>query len=274
MGFPDISCYNSEISTPNIDMLAKNGIRFSQCYNSFTCVLSYRNLLTRYYFNQVERLHANKGNIKPKWVQPLPHCLSELRYRCYHSGKWHLSNLKAVSNAGFDRLYLLNDTNRCFSPQKHSLDDIASPPVSADEGYYAMQVITDYAINFVESHYNSYNNSCKPFFLYLTYTAPHFPLHGIDEDIKLFSQTYNQAWNSIQVKRWQNLKDMKIVNCELSEHYAETPPPIVLNGTHGGIKSPLSILIKSETPMTPNWNELTDNQKKIKFQKCQFTQQW
>ncbi|RPJ22474.1 MAG: arylsulfatase, partial [Planctomycetaceae bacterium] len=88
MGYSDAGCYGGEIQTPNLDRLAANGIRFTQCYSTGRCWPSRTSLLTGYYPQQV-RMDPPQGRL-PAWTRVVPHYLKPLGYRCYHSGKWHL----------------------------------------------------------------------------------------------------------------------------------------------------------------------------------------
>jgi arylsulfatase A-like enzyme len=270
MGFSDAGCYGGEISTPNLDTLAAGGLRFSQCYNNALCVPTRRCLLTGYFFNQAATLRANDGALWPTWIRILPQYLAPLGYRCYHCGKWHLSNLKAVADAGFDRSYLLYDQDRYFSPRRHSLDDVLLPPVERNEGYYATIAIADHAIRFLREHHKNADHRRKPFLLYLAFTSPHFPLHALQEDIDPYRDRYLEGWDVIRERRWRRLREMKLVNCDLSTRKAEVPPPVVLTGskqTPWVVKDPLSVLGAGETPLVAPWNELTDAQRKLQAMK-------
>jgi arylsulfatase A-like enzyme len=267
MGFSDAGCYGGEIKTPNIDVLAAGGLRFSQAYNCSWCVPSRRSLLTGYYHPQVEQLKAEDGVVQPAWVRILPQYLKPLGYRCYFSGKLHLSNLEGVAGAGFNRSYHLKDQDRFFSPTGHSLDDKPLPSVKRDEGYYATTAITNYALDFLRSHQQHADFREKPFLLYLAFTTPHFPLQAPQEDIDPYRDSYKQGWDVIREQRWLRLKEMGIVNCDLSERAVNVPPPVIISGSSGGKEDPLSILGDGETPLALPWDELTDEQKKFQAMK-------
>src|SRR5438552_14276021 len=127
LGYSDLGCYGGEIATPNLDSLAKQGLRFSQFYNTARCWPSRAALLTGYYAQQIRRdtvagvVSGNKG-VRPTWAPLLPEMLKPLGYRSYHSGKWHVDG-KPLQN-GFDHSYLLQDTGRFFSPRVHFEDDV------------------------------------------------------------------------------------------------------------------------------------------------------
>src|SRR5580700_7811018 len=146
MGFSDAGCYGGEIATPNLDSLAKNGLRFTQFYNTARCWPSRAALLTGYYAQQVRRdtlpgIKSGAQGTRPAWARLLPEMLKPLGYRSYHSGKWHVDG-KPLQN-GFDHSYSLNDHDRHFTPQQHTEDDKPLPLVEAKSGYYSTTAIAD-----------------------------------------------------------------------------------------------------------------------------------
>src|SRR5690606_23022366 len=94
-------------------------------------------------------------------------------YRSYHSGKWHIDG--PVLAGGFERSYHFEDWDRYFTPSKHFLDDRKQPEVKPEEGYYATTAFARQAIDFLGEH--AANHADRPFFLYLAFIAPRFPLH-------------------------------------------------------------------------------------------------
>ena len=136
MGFSDAGCYGGEIATPNLDALAKNGLRFTQFYNTARCWPSRAAILTGYYAQQVRRdtvpgVKSGASGTRPAWARLLPEMLRPLGYRSYHSGKWHVDG-KPLQN-GFDHSYSLDDHDRHFAPRQHTEDDKPLPPVDAGE---------------------------------------------------------------------------------------------------------------------------------------------
>src|SRR6476660_3111474 len=98
MGYSVLGCYGGEIATPNLDSLAKNGLRFTQCYNTARCWPSRAALLTGYYAQQVARdeipgAGGGGSGHRPKWARLLPDFLAAANYRSYHSGKWHVDDM-------------------------------------------------------------------------------------------------------------------------------------------------------------------------------------
>jgi arylsulfatase A-like enzyme len=217
MGFSDAGCYGGEIQTPHLDQLARGGLRFTQFYNTARCWPSRASLLTGYYAQQVRRdalpgLDGGVNGKRPAWARLLPELLRPLRYRSYHSGKWHVDG--RVLAGGFDHSYSLNDHDRYFQPRQHQLDDRPLPAVTPGSGYYATTTIADRAIEMLTEHQAKYRED--PFFLYLAFTAPHFPMHAQDADIEVYRDRYLPGWDVLRQERYERQKKMGLVNCSLS----------------------------------------------------------
>ena len=222
MGFSDAGCYGGEIDTPNLDRLAANGLRYTQMYSAARCWPSRACILTGYYAQQV-RMDPPRGRL-PDWARVLPHYLKPLGYRSYHSGKWHLQGApKRIADGGFDRSYSLEDHDRYFAPRRHLLDDRPLPAVEPGSDFYVTKAIADYAIEFLKQH--AAEHSQKPFFLYLAFTAPHFPLHALQADIDKYRQRYEVGWDVIRQRRWQRMRQMGLINCPLPPPDSDVLPP-------------------------------------------------
>jgi arylsulfatase len=235
MGFSDLGCYGGDILTPNLDKLAAEGIRFTQFYNTSRCWPSRASILTGYYPQAIRRdllpetergeygmFGATSGanGVRPRWAQMLPIYLKPLGYRSYHSGKWHMDGDRLP--AGFDRSYSLEDHNRFFSPQSHFEDDVKLPPVDPGSGYYSTRFIADHAIKCLKEHSEKFPE--RPFFEYLAFTAPHFPLQALPEDIAIYKDRYQIGWDAIRTQRLARMKKMGIVDCALPPLEPETVP--------------------------------------------------
>ena len=227
MGFSDAGCYGSEIHTPNIDKLAAGGIRFTDFHNTARCWPSRAALMTGYYAQQVRRdtipgvafLTGTRGT-RPAWAKLLPAMLKPLGYRTYHSGKWHIDGPQI--KGGFERSYHLEDTDRYFYPRLHFEDDVKLPPVKPEDGYYTTTAIADHAIKYLKEHADQHHD--QPFFLYLAFTSPHFPLQAPAEDIAKYKSRYDEGWDAIRLERWKRMTQLGIVNCALSERDPKTIP--------------------------------------------------
>jgi len=253
MGFSDAGCYGGEIETSNLNHLARNGVRFTQSYSTGRCWPSRACILTGYYPQQI-RMDPPKGRF-PSWAHVLPRHLKPLGYRCYHSGKWHLLGApKAIADGGFDRSYMLHDQDRYFSPKRHELDDGPLPPIDEDSGFYATTAIADYATGFLKGHAAEHDR--EPFFLYLAFTSPHFPLHALQKDIDRYRSRYAEGWDAVRQRRWQRLRDSGIVNCDLSALDPETIPD--WNLPEAELQQRIGL---GEAGYAVPWNSLSDEQK-------------
>jgi arylsulfatase A-like enzyme len=259
MGYSDAGCYGGEVATPNLDRLAAGGLRFTQCYSTGRCWPSRTCLLTGYYAQQV-RMDPPQGRV-PDWTRVAPHYLKPLGYRCYHSGKWHLMGApKALADGGFDHSYLLNDHDRYFAPQNHELDDRKLPPVEPGTDFYVTTAIASHAIDFLKEHATEHKS--EPFYCYLAFTSPHFPLHALPEDIKRYRDRYLEGWDVVRQRRWKRMREMGLVNCDLSPLESDVIPNWNLP------KEKLQEAIgPGEVDRAVAWQSLTDEQKRFQATK-------
>jgi arylsulfatase len=259
MGFSDPGCYGGEIKTPNIDRLARNGIRFTQAYSTARCWPSRTCLLTGYYAQQV-RMDPPKGPLPP-WARVLPHYLKPAGYRCYHSGKWHLMGApKPVADGGFDRSYVLHDHDRFFNPRNHELDDQPLEPVKPGSGFYITTHIADRALEFLDEH--QARHASDPFCLYLAFTCPHFPLHALAEDIARYRELYLQGWDRIREQRWRRMRRMGLVNCPLPP-----PDPDIVPSWNLSAADLERMIGPGEAARAVPWDSLTDEQRRFQATK-------
>lgn len=221
LGYSDLGCYGSEIATPNLDRLAANGVRFTQFYNTARCWPTRAALLSGYYPQQI-RMDPPRGRL-PQWTRLLPHHLKPLGYRSYHSGKWHVQGAPLpVKDGGFDVSYRLEDHDRNFYPSNHWVNDVRQPPVPRGSNYYSSTAIADFMIDSLKSHAAS--NSALPFFAYLAFIVPHFPLQAPAEDIARYRDKYLAGWDVIRQQRYERQRKLGLVNCALSPREPEIIP--------------------------------------------------
>ncbi|MFT5299724.1 MAG: arylsulfatase A-like enzyme [Mariniblastus sp.] len=227
LGFSDVGCYGSEIQTPNLDRLAEEGLKFTNFYNTGRCWPTRAALITGYYaqqvgFDQIPGEPIVRRGPRPDWAPMLPERLKPIGYRCYHSGKWHLDG-QALKNGKFDRSYLLKDQSRFFNPTIHWKDDVKLPAVEQGTGFYGTTAIADHAIEVLQEH--QLNHSDQPFFHFLAFTAPHFPLHALPEDIAEYDGKYDVGWDVVRNNRWKKVQAMGVGHGKLSELESEIGPP-------------------------------------------------
>jgi len=226
LGYSDLGCYGSEIETPNLDGLAKNGLRFTQFYNTGRCWPTRGALLTGYYAQQIRRdtvpgVASGGRGARPDWARLLPEMLRPLGYRSYHSGKWHVDGMPIET--GFDHSYYLRDQGRFFNPKVHHEDDRPLPPVEPGTGYYGTIAIADHAVRCLAEH--AAEHAEEPFFHYLAFTAPHFPLHALPEDIARYRERYRRDWEVVRAERWARIQEIGLVSASLSAVEREVGPP-------------------------------------------------
>jgi arylsulfatase A-like enzyme len=222
LGYSDLGCYGGEIQTPNLDRLAENGLRFTQFYNCGRCWPTRASLLTGYYPQQVNNGDDRKSF--PPWGYLLPHHLKQAGYRNYHSGKWHVPNIKkAIEQGGFDRSYYIGAYDNHFSAGNHNLDDNKLPDINKGGTYYSTRVITDYALEFLKEHEQKFSDA--PFFLYVAYISPHFPLQASQEDIEKYGKRYLNGWEKLKQQRYERQKELGFNFGENSvfEYYVTAP---------------------------------------------------
>jgi arylsulfatase len=216
LGYSDLGCYGGEIATPNLDALAAGGVRFTQFYNTARCWPSRAALLTGYYAQQVNRDPAKR---RPAWAALLPDLLRPAGYRSYHSGKWHVDG--PVLAGGFARSYLVVDQDRHFSPRNHQLDDRPLSQPAPDGSYYATVAIADRAIEWLGKHESGHRG--EPFFLYLAFTVPHFPVMAPAEDIARYRGKFRDGWDVLRQRRLERMQRLGIVHCDLSPRTPGVP---------------------------------------------------
>mgnify|MGYP002624926825 CR=1 FL=1 len=201
LGFSDLGCYGGEIDTPNIDRLAREGMRFTQFYNTAKCETTRAALLSGLYHPEVK-------------VGGLRNCLTlgeAMRlagYTTLMTGKWHMSSTPI--QRGFDRYFghLSGSTNFFHGDDTFRLDDEKFEVPR--EGFYTTDAFTDYAIEFVEQART--RSPEKPFFLYVAYNAPHYPLQAWPEDIKKYRGKYLKGWDSLRQQRYRKQLELGIID--------------------------------------------------------------
>ncbi len=257
MGYSDLGCYGSEIATPHLDGLAQHGLRFTQFYNTARCWPTRSALLSGYYAQQIHRdklptVPGGGQGKRPAWAKLLPERLRTVGYRSYQSGKWHVDG--KVLSGGFDHSYELADHNRFFRPANHTEDDKPLPKVEAGPDSYVTTMIADHAIKCLKDH--ALQHADKPFFSYIAFTSPHFPLQAPQSDIARYRDTYQVGWDQIRQQRWGQMQKLLNLPCELSALEPNIGPPY-------SFPNDLKILGEGEVNREGPWNGLTEAQKQF-----------
>ncbi|MFM8571366.1 MAG: arylsulfatase [Pirellula sp.] len=263
LGYSDLGCYGSEISTPNLDSIAASGKRFSQFYNTARCWPTRGALLTGYYAQQIRRdtvpgVKSGGQGQRPSWAKLLPERIAPFGYHSYHSGKWHVDGLPTKN--GFEKSYSLQDHDRHFQPKNHTLDDKPLPAVGPNEAYYSSTEIASRAIEQLQYHRKEHGS--KPFFSFVAFTAPHFPLHAPRALVEKYQERYKQGWERIRKDRWEKMKSLGL-GFGLS-----TPSEIEKDvGPPYAFPEALQKLGDGEINRPLPWDELTDPQKEFQASK-------
>lgn len=239
MGFSDIGCYGGEIETPTLDMLAKRGLRFSQFYNTARCSPSRASLLTGLHPHQTGigvltydlGPEGYAGNLSEQCIT-IPEALRTNGYRTYMSGKWHVaSNLVSPTSAwplqrGFDEFFgTIIGAGSFYDPNTLTRgNDNAEHEARDDPEFFYTDAISDQAVDYVDAH--SRDHADKPFFMYVAYTAPHWPLHAHESDIAKYRGRFDAGWDQLRVERLRRLVQSGILKPEwgLSDRDPTQPP--------------------------------------------------
>jgi arylsulfatase A-like enzyme len=232
MGFSDIGCYGSEIATPNLDRLARGGMRIAQFYNTARCCPTRAALMTGLYSHQAGIGHmiqetphpAYRGFLNDRCVT-IAEVMRTAGYRTAMAGKWHVGENRPhwPTDRGFDRYFgLISGASNYFrleGPRKMAFDDEPYTPPT-DGKFYMTDAFTDHALEFIDSFPQQ-----DPYFLYLAYTAPHWPLHALPEDIAKYRGKYKKGWDELRKARHAKQVELGIVDrkWKVTERDAKVP---------------------------------------------------
>jgi arylsulfatase len=220
LGYSDLGCYGGEIRTPNLDRLASKGMRFSQFYNAAVCVTTRAALYTGLY----PRLGT--GSLLRPDMHTIGELLQAAGYRTAMTGKWHLGHSpeKQPIARGFQEFYgLLSGCSSFFNPAKPDPDFYngglvrpfahdENPVTEFPDDYYATDAFTDHAIKTIGRFAKRQENDSRPFFVNLNYTAPHFPLHALPEDIERYRGKYADGYEPLRQKRYDRLIELGLLD--------------------------------------------------------------
>ncbi len=222
MGYSDIGCYGGMINTPVLDGLAENGLRFTQFYNTARCCPTRASLLTGLYQHQAGIGHmmndrgtdAYRGDLSKSAVT-IAEVLKQAGYSTYMSGKWHVTPYKSSEEnpskhnwplqRGFDKFFgTIHGAGSFYDPNSLTRDNEFIVP---SEDFYYTDAISDNAVKFIEDHKGG-----NPFFLYLPYTAAHWPMHAKPEDIAKYKGKFDDGWDLLREAKYKKMLEMGIIN--------------------------------------------------------------
>lgn len=266
MGYSDTGAYGGEIATPNLDSLAQGGLLFTNFYNTARCWPTRGALLSGYYPQQirrdgmpgVDRSFFGLRGVRPEWAKLLPERLRPLGYRSYISGKWHIDG--EPTDNGFERSYHPSGSN-FFNSVAHESHPSKGAPVSAAErsdSYYRTIATADHAVEFLQEHYESHPE--QPFFQYLAFHAPHFPLQALPEDIARYRDRYLEGWDRLREERHDRQLEMGITNAALPPLEPTVGPPY-------DFADALPQLGPGEINRPLAWEDLTEEQRQFQATK-------
>ncbi len=221
LGYSDIGCYGSEILTPNLDALAAKGAKFTQFYNAARCCPSRATLLTGVYPHQagmggmvVTSAIKNRETETPYqgWLSrntvTVAEVLKKAGYQTYMSGKWHVGEERPdwPLQRGFDKYFgLISGANSYYRLLPGRLMLEGNEPYKIPEGFYITDAISKKAVDYIDAA------SGKPFFMYVAYTAPHWPTHAPDEEIAKYRGKYLKGWDKLRQERYQKQQKMGLL---------------------------------------------------------------
>lgn len=264
LGYSDLGCYGGDIKTPNIDLLAKKGLRFSRFHTAPSCAPT-RAMLLSGNNNHVAGMGSQGGVRKdsplyglPGYeahlsnrIIPLPALLKEAGYHTYTAGKWHLGTRKEDSplEKGFERSYNLlqgagNHFNNIGIERRDTISTYSSDGELVDypEGEYSTAIYTNKLKEFIK--WGADKDPDKPFFAFAAYTSPHWPLQVPEDYLNRYKGDYDMGYDSLRVLRFASLKKAGMIPNE-----ATLPPRL--------------------TSITP-WDSLSADDKKIEARKMEL----
>ncbi|WP_332825263.1 arylsulfatase [Ramlibacter sp.] len=226
MGYSDIGCYGGEVETPNLDRLAANGLRFSQFYNTARCSPSRASLLTGLHPHQTgigiltydSGPEGYAGNLNQRCAT-IAEVLKPAGYRSYLSGKWHVSsNLTQPTDSwpmqrGFDDFFgTIIGAGSFYDPNTLTRRNENAEHEAREPGFFYTDAISDEAVKFIRQH--KAEHADKPFFEYVAYTAPHWPLHAHPEDIARYKGRFDAGWDQLREQRLERLVASGILDAQ------------------------------------------------------------
>jgi arylsulfatase A-like enzyme len=230
MGFSDIGCYGGEISTPSLDGLAEGGVRFTQFYNTARCCPTRASLMTGLYPHQAGVGHmtedhgfpAYRGDLSGNCVT-IPEVLRPAGYRTYMCGKWHVTRYIDKNGPkhnwplqrGYEKFYgTITGAGSFYDPTTLCRDNTyitpKNDPAYKPERFYYTDAISDNAVKYLREHERE--SPDKPFFMYVAYTAAHWPMHAKASDVAKYRGKFDRGYGWHRAQRFARLKQLGLIH--------------------------------------------------------------
>jgi len=220
MGYSDLGCYGGEIRTPILDGLAEEGLRYTQFYNAARCCPTRASLMTGLYPQQAGIGHMVSDRGTPAYAGDLSsnavtiaEVLKTAGYDTYLSGKWHITPY-VIENPdkknwprqrGFDEFFgMISGAGSFYDPRSLTSDN---EYVAPGEDFYSTTDFTDYAVKRIQEH-----DTDNPYFMYVAYMAPHWPMHAPQEEIAKYKGHYDGGWDEMRASRYKRMQEMGLVD--------------------------------------------------------------
>ncbi|HXH98840.1 MAG TPA: arylsulfatase [Sphingobacteriaceae bacterium] len=220
MGYSDLGSYGGEVKTPNLDNLANQGVKYKQFYNGARCCPTRASLMTGLYPHQAGMgwmaaadlgTPAYQDNLNKNCVT-IAEVLKTAGYGTYMTGKWHLTNERKIDGMvtdswpkqrGFDQYFgIIPGGANYFTPVLYS----NNKKYQAPEDFYLTDAISDTSVKFIDQHFSE--TPKDPMFMYVAYTAPHWPLHALQKDIDKYKELYKAGWDKMRNQRFEKQKQI------------------------------------------------------------------
>ncbi|NKB32655.1 MAG: sulfatase-like hydrolase/transferase [Pseudomonadales bacterium] len=241
LAFSDLGAYGSEIETPNLDELASSGVLFTRFHTSAMCSPSRAMLLTGVdqhkngygtmgaYLDESQRGQPGYEGYLNDQVVTVASLLNDAGFNTYMTGKWHLGTQTFPSERGFDRTFILlqgagsHFDNTGYASAQPTVDYFRNGnPVELPDDFYSSDAYTDEMITYIEEG----RASNQPFFGYLAFSAPHFPLHAPAELTDKYIERYMAGWDVIRQQRHNTMKELGLIDnaAEMAQRLERVPP--------------------------------------------------
>jgi arylsulfatase A-like enzyme len=230
MGFSDIGCYGGEAKTPVLDSLAADGLRFTQFYNTARCCPTRASLLTGLYPHQAgvgwmmqdSGYDGYRGELN-RSCRTIAEVLKPAGYGTYMAGKWHVTQQVKPDGPrdnwprqrGFDRFYgTIHGAGSFFDPNSLTRDNTQISPFADSEyqpeTYYYTDAISDHTVRFINEH--DQQSPDAPLFVYVAYTAAHWPMHALPGDIEKYQGRFDSGYDALREERLRRMKQLGLVD--------------------------------------------------------------